>query len=175
MATFQGAAYPYTRNYFRHDLASVPRYRPKIFRLFREYAMLREKDAKQILEDGIEPRVVVKNLAPGYYGYTPPGSQEIWLHRTFLDELDPLLRVDNRYVEVQARAALLLEATILHELVHYGRKLSIGYSAGRRARDREERIARRFERDAYGRFVTASDLKMAQFMPKTVWADVHKG
>lgn len=173
MATFQGASYPYTRKYFRSELASVPRYRPKIFRLFREYAMLREKDAEQILEDGIEPKVTVKDLAPGFYGYTPPGTQEVWLHRTFVDELDPLLRVDNRTVEVQARATLLLEATILHELVHYGRKLSIGYSAGLRARSKEERVARQFEQDAYGQFVTASNLKLAQFMPKTAWADVH--
>ena len=98
---------------------------------------------------------------------TPPIGQEIQLGKTFMDELDPLLRIDNLHVELQARATFLLEATVLHELVHYGRRrFRVGVARGRQ-RGREELIARQFERDAYGRFVTVGSLELAQFMPKT--------
>jgi hypothetical protein len=90
-----------------------------------------------------------------------------------MKELEPLLRVDARQVELQARAALLLEATVLHELVHYGRRKLHGYKPSARERAAEEYLAREFERKAYGRFVTATSLQLAQFMPRTAWADLH--
>lgn len=72
-----------------------------------------------------------------------------------------------RYVVLVQRESdllLILEATVLHELVHFFRRKFNEQArlnmANARGRDYEEAVARKFEKDTYGKYLTVC-------MPKT--------
>ena len=191
MTFFANPSYPFTTRFFRWSLPRIPSHKPRIFQLFRDYSRVDDKTAKSYLvyfspvknpldpKDGgvfFGPKVEVEDLSPGVVGYTPPDRDHIELDKTFLDEIDPLLRIDHKNNELQARAELYLESTVLHELVHYISRKDGGVAAARTDTEsiKQERKAREFERDAYGAYVdpllstvTVRSLNLTQFMPGT--------
>lgn len=167
MATFVQPRFVQTRRFFQTELHTLPSRKPKVFAVFQRYSDFRPDEARQVLRVGITPKVRVARL-PGRYGFTPPRSEEIWLGRTFIGEFEALLDEDtvtgvyDRYT-VREKAHRLLEATVLHELVHWCRRKVHGYNPNQ---VQEEAIAQRFEREAYGMLVDARSVGLAQHMPR---------
>jgi hypothetical protein len=65
MATFNYAGYPSSSRFFFQDLAAIPKFKPKVFRLFSEQIGAEKKFAKKLLQHGIEPSVKLRDLGPG--------------------------------------------------------------------------------------------------------------
>jgi hypothetical protein len=119
------------------------------------------------------------------YGYTPPTGNQILLGKAFVVELETALatlgkgrlmsrmQVRHSYAPtiLEGNLLLLLEATVLHEMVHFWRRifddsarLNIASSRGRAI---EEAVAQKFEKDAYGCFLTPNKLLLTKYMPIT--------
>jgi hypothetical protein len=124
-----------------------------------------------MLVSGQPPDILVKRPPrKGLYGWTPAGPKdEIWLHPALVNAVESLMgeRPDKkeqafRSLAVIPRVRLLVEAVVLHELVHFGRKILNGYNPDV---DAEERIAQAFEIKAYGQVQTATILGIRKWVP----------
>ena len=179
MPTFsppRGFPCPWTTQFFAKDLPAIPRSKPRVFAEFESYFQLDDRDLRVALKPGYVPFVLLQDI-PGHYGWTPATGDEIWLSRTFIQELEAALppqkvpRNPDRYApsELEEKLLLILEATTLHELVHYYRKKSDAAVNLRSTKGRgfEEALAREFERKAYGSLPTVQSLGIEKYMPKT--------
>lgn len=161
--------YPQTNALVLTILPQLPHTKPKVFEHFRNYTQLSPQDARNILIAGFHPVIKVKHTG-AQYGWTPPTADEIWLHDGFIDQIESLMSGRSEVVSgyynhydtqkyakevLMPKLRLLLEVTIMHELVHYGRRIVHGYNPNRR---QEELIAQAFEKDAYGKVHTATSL-----------------
>jgi hypothetical protein len=178
MPTFTQKGYPWTRQFFDMDLPWVPKLKPKVFSKFEEYSGLSGRDLRAAFLPSYIPRVRLVHI-PGHYGFTPPTGDEIQLDKTFVDELEATLpsnkvpRNPHHYApsELEGRLLLLLEATVLHEMVHYCRRKfdsSARINAmSKKGRSIEEAWAQQFEIEAYGKKHTVQNLLIGKYMPKT--------
>jgi hypothetical protein len=181
MPTFSESRYRWTSQFFREDLRLIPFVKPKVRDKFQQYSGLSGENLKTAFVSdyhNYEPLVKVKHL-PGLYGYTPPIGEEIQLATIFIEELEAALpknRVPRGQVyapsELEEKALLLLEATVLHELVHYFRR-RFDFGGARlnamsaRGRSVEEALAQQFEKEAYGMLHTVQNLSIARYFPRT--------
>lgn len=180
MPTFTQPGYRWTNQFFRTYLPRVPSTKPKVFGKFTEYSGLREPNLRQAFQWGYIPAVRVLSL-PGRYGYTPPTADEIHLGKTFIGELEaafPAHKVPDGQIyapsELETKLLWLLEATVLHELVHFFRRkfdetARMNWSSAR-GRAHEEAWAQEFEKAAYGRLFTVESLLLTRYMPRTAGA-----
>ncbi|MDH3431396.1 MAG: hypothetical protein OEQ14_15450 [Gammaproteobacteria bacterium] len=178
MPSFTKKGYPWTRQFFESDLRYVPKLKPKVFDAFEKYSGLRGQNLQAAFRSDYIPIVDIKHL-PGHYGYTPPTGDEIWLDKTFITELELALPSQNvprnkrRYSpsELEIRLLMLLEATVLHEMVHFFRRKfdeSARINAmSKNGRGTEEAWAREFEQKAYGKRYSVQNLLISKYMPKT--------
>jgi len=175
-------SYPQTHLFLIMQLPLVPVTKPSVFEHFRIFSALPEVDAKNLLRQGYEPQIKMRDTG-SLYGYTPPTGQEIWLHKGVFSDIEALLsgnseivtgyyeRQEQRrtnFTKVLPSILPLLEVTVLHELVHYGRKLVHGYNPDL---DMEEAIADEFEKQAYGQSHTATSLGISDIIaePGSPW------
>jgi hypothetical protein len=180
MPTFTARGYPWTRQFFEKDLSHIPKLKPKVFKAFEKHSGLSDRNLRLAFEHGFNPMVRVVNL-PGRYGNTPDTSY-IELDKTFLTELEAALprgnvpRNPRRYSPtiLEEKLLQLLEATVLHEMVHWARlmfnesaRLNVSMG-GRRGRAYEGHIADTFEKDAYGMEYTALNLSLRAYLPRTI-------
>ena len=175
MATLQHRTHPYTDTFFALFLPLLRVTKPKVFQRFVEYTGMPEREAELLLLPGYEPSVVIKSPRKaieiaGRLGYTPSTGGEIWLHVKLADGVESLLGGGNysagvwNYYEtksaVERGIRVLLEATVLHELVHYARQKTHAALS----RSKEEAIAQRFEIAAYGEIHTVHSLGLDNLM-----------
>ena len=172
MPTFRyQKGYDWTRHFINYELWRLPRRKPKVYRVFSKYCGLKDKYVKIAFQTGYVPDIEVKPI--GTYGYAPPTGDRIQLGKTFIDELEaamkwkkPGIREINAPTERESNLMLLLETTILHEMVHYFRRTNTESGAMNASSvqgvSREEGIAQMFEREAYGRFNTVHSLRPCQ-------------
>jgi hypothetical protein len=181
MPTFTQSEYKWTSQFFREDLRLIPSLKPKIRVAFARYTGLSGENLRTAFISDLnnyEPLVKVEHLT-GPYGYTPPVGQEIQLAKIFIEELEAALpenRVPRGQVyapsELEEKALLILEATVLHELVHYFRR-RFNFAGARlnymsdRGRGVEEALAHQFEEEAYGMLCTVQNLSVARYFPRT--------
>lgn len=168
MATLKTAGYPKTLEFFKEKLSLIPTDKPKVFEEFQKHSTFSGQKARDVLTSGFIPPFRVRNISQTY-GFTPPVGDGVLLSRTFIRELEVLLDDDTvtgvyNYYEVRRKGRLMLEGTILHELVHWCRKYNYGYLPDRK---QEEAEAQRFEQHAYGFVLTVEGLGLAQYMPET--------
>jgi hypothetical protein len=177
MPQFGQSRYRWTSQFFREDLRLIPSLKPKVHEKFSQYTSLTGENLRLAFLSYTEPLVKLENI-PGELGHTPPVGDEIWLDKTFIGELEDALpknRVprDQAYApsELEEKALLLLEVTVVHEMVHYFRRKFISgvqakYSFAR-GRDEEETVAQQFEKDAYGMYYMVENLSIARYFPRT--------
>lgn len=178
MPTFRQPGYPWTSQFFGNDLPQIPSLKPRVLGAFAQYSGLSGENLRSAFVPGLVPEVRVAYLS-GLYGYTPPIGDEIHISKIFVEELEAALpqnRVPRSEVyaptELEERALLILEATALHEMVHYcRRKFNVGNARVNAMNDRgrgyEEATARQFEMAAYGTLSTVQSLSVARYFPRT--------
>jgi hypothetical protein len=180
MPTFRQSGYRWTNQFFDKDLRLIPDLKPKVLAKFEEYSGLKGENLRRAFLPGYIPAVRVVHL-PGLYGFTPPISDEIQLAKTFIEELEAALpsnKVPRGHIyapsELETNLLWILEATVLHEMVHFFRRkfndtaqLNSRSASGRAY---EEAWARRFEKEAYGKLYTVQSLFIDKYMPKTAAA-----
>ena len=173
---FEKKGYEWTNQFFNSDLPSLLWWKPKVVEQFSKYSGLMGKELRASLQPGYIPSIQLKYI--GMYGYTPPTGDTIFLGKTFVDELEDALewrgpRNPDRYTPTirESDLLLILEATVLHELVHYFRRKFNEQArlnmASSRGRDYEEAVARKFEKETYGKYMTVQNMNLAHCMPKT--------
>jgi len=183
--------YKWTQRYFEDELPSIPRNNQKVFGKFGQYSGLSE-DAAFVKKTGMGLKDAFRqNYIPGVrvrdiqrYGFTPPTGDEIQLGKTFIVELEAALAILGKRLEsrwkvqgsyaptiLESNLFLLLEVTVLHEMVHFFRRRfnesARLNSMSARGRSYEENVARNFEKDTYGHYCTAQSLMLTKYMPKT--------
>ena len=139
-------------HFIKAELPKV-RYKKNVWDAFLNCSGLDKKDADFFVTSGIFPEVhptkrnVNGKKVNGYFSRSEP--LRIYIHN----------RVLNAYVKKAKGSDLLLESTIMHELVHLGLFLS-GYHAGEIISDgKSVEAGKEFERDAYGRDVNLKNMK----------------
>ncbi len=140
------SAFPTFTTYVKKDLPKV-RDKPRVWRAFLKYAeydkrWLGSKWATFAFAWGTEPRIIVKELDGAYGKFIPKsGTYNIFISQDLVGRFE----LDYR----RADAKLLVEATILHEMVHWADRkdgeLQLK-AAGKEA-------GREFEKAAYGRVI----------------------
>jgi hypothetical protein len=177
MPSFRYKGFPWISYFFAERLPILESVRPKVFAAFRNHSNLSMEDALLALKRDVEPKVQLVDM-PGLYGYTPPGRNIIQLGKTFVLELEAALanyqlpRADyHAPTDLEIRALLLLEATVLHEMVHYFRLKTLDQAriniSSSRGRSFEEAVGDRFEMDAYGYQPDVRNTLMERYLPKT--------
>ncbi|NND71472.1 MAG: hypothetical protein HKN43_07825 [Rhodothermales bacterium] len=180
-----GSTYPWTHYFLEKELPSLSSYNRDAHDLLCAFTGLnakRNRAAKAVaLKFGIEPVIDVQPI--GIYGYTPPTGQIIQLGKTFLSEFESAMATLKNGAEphipktytptiLESNLFMLLEATILHELVHYFRrkflddaKLNLRSNSGR---GREEAVAQQFEKKVYGMVCDVQNLSLSKHLPNTL-------
>jgi hypothetical protein len=168
--------YPQTQIFLSTHIIPLPLLKPKVFEAFQGYTQLTQPESKKILTPKFYPEIKVTQTPSGTYGWTPATGNRIWLNNQFIAQFESLLSgrteitsgpwtayEDQRFKNkvLIPKLFLLLEATVLHELVHFGRKLVFGYNPDRAM---EERIAQNFERKAYGQVHTLTSLGISHIV-----------
>ena len=180
MPAFTESRYRWTSQFFAEDLRLIPKWKPKVYAKFQEYTGLSGEDLQRAFLPHRIPWVKVVDL-PGLYGFTPPTGDEIQLAKTFVEELEaalPANKVPRGSVyapsELEEKILSLLEATVLHEMVHFCRRKFIEAARlnamSSRGRGLEEAVAQQFEKEAYGKLYTVQSLLITKYMPKTAAA-----
>lgn len=174
----QPKTYPYTEAFLVTQLPLLPTAKPTVFGLFRDYTGLTPEESQGILLRQYKPMIKVTQTPPGTYGWTPATGDRIWLNAQFITDFESLLSgrtdissgpwtayQDQRFKEKQLipKLRILLEVTVMHELVHFGRRLVHGYNPNRAA---EERVAQAFEIKAYGKIHTVTSLGISHIVPE---------
>ena len=183
LPTFGYKQYPWTRQFFETDLRAIPRRKPDVLAVFESYSGLAGEDLHRAFQSGYTPTVRIVNL-PGRLGWTPEEGNEIQLDKTFIEELETVLpgnKVPRGRVyapsELETNLLWILEATVLHELVHFARlknneqaRLNMKSNKGRA---HEEAWADEFEKEAYAsRRGMPQSAVLVKWMPKT-WMNAH--
>ncbi len=179
---------PYTRSrrakwlkyYVEERLPLIVKHKPKVYAAFQKHSNLGD-DARTYLRGHVGPEIRFVNM-PGRYGYTPPGATHIELDKTFVSEMESALghanlpqrngrNVYHAPTYLETDLLLLLEATLLHEMVHFFRLLTseqaranVSFANNTRA---EEDIADQFETEAYGFMPDVSKFGLWKYLPKT--------
>jgi len=167
----------WTYQFFHDDLGLIPNQKSKVHAAFEKYSLIHGETLKLRFVPRYLPYVKLANL-DGQLGYTPPTGDEIQLNATFIDELEtelPAAKVPRgrSYApsEFEEKVLLILETTVLHELVHwsrrkYGETVMLNYRSTR-GLGFEEAVARQFEKEAYGMTNNVHTLGIARLMPRT--------
>lgn len=163
--------------FFKNRLPSVPAIRPKVAAAFQYEAGVSDAQLTNAFGFGSAPRFVEKKLA-GLYAKTNPGSRDISLNVDFVEEIEAALSFakpswNGKYHGpslIESDIFLVLEATILHEMVHFYQASSASSSVEYR---NEENKAKRFEMKAYGKILSVSDSYLLKYFPKTSTAGRH--
>ena len=177
MPSFSSSGYPRTAQFFAEDLRWIPRSKRKVHAAFETYSGLIGNELAAQFDRSAEPIVKV-DVIGRLIGYTPPNSDTIYLAATFIRELEANLppravRSGDAYApsELEEKILTILEATVLHEMVHYWRMKRNGEARinamSNRGRGFEERIARQFEKAAYGMIPSVASLGIERYMPMT--------
>ena len=161
IAKLQG--YPELRRLVTNSISRLVVLNPKAFRAFVKWSTLDPQQARIALLPDAGPRIIVRQdlvgpelqLRPdairGYARYT--GSDFIVIREDFANQYETAAMAGVPSVN------LLMESKILHELVHWGYKQRNGTL--------EPIILERgwaFEKDAYGRELTATKLGLLDFI-----------
>ena len=175
---FDAKQYPWTAHYFRLNFPYVLSGKKKVVQAFMDYTSMTEGEVKIVFQENRIPNVFVREK-PGHYAFAPPSGDQIWLAKTFVTELEDALgphKVPNypkRYSpsDLEYKLFLILEASVLHEMVHFWRRLLLDQAKenmrGGRGPAIEEGIAQQFERKAYGFRPTMHSLAISKYLPKT--------
>ena len=130
--------YPKLSAFVYGDLSKVPTSKPRVWRAFRKWSELGFSEALTALTTCSKPYIDVK-VMPGVFGRfrgsTDPHTilvSEHWAKRFESDHAKPA-------------AKLLMEATILHEMVHWG-----DWKDGV---DQDPEEGNEFEKEAYGKVI----------------------
>ena len=115
------------------------RNKPKIFNSFKKYASLTDQEAIRAINHGSEPEID--------YRHMPTANGEFWgakYPNTVFISKDICDRFKRSVVDANdPRMHVLLEATLLHEMVHWGDWMDGKVTAGE--------LGKTFEKEAYGR------------------------
>ena len=180
---FSRVKYPWTTQYFDMHFPTIPSAKPAVFRAFGEVTGLEDRKLRPIFERARFPPEVVIRARSGYYAYCPPSGDTIELGQTFADEMEKALGL-NKYpaspetthgpyapTELMEKLYLILEANVLHEMVHYFRRTTHDHAAIRyrsaTGRGAEELIAQEFEKLAYKIRPSARTLRLEKYLPET--------
>jgi hypothetical protein len=106
--------YPSLWGLLTTSLPVLPRLQPHVFRLFKSYTGLSDSDARQALMYSGPPIIRLTDLPEGTYANFPGSGDLIQLHWVFVANVDAAHRTGF------AGPLALLEAKILHEMVHWG-------------------------------------------------------
>jgi hypothetical protein len=112
---FWAPNYPYLVAFVENDLSDVPN-RPQIFNPFMKYAQYKPTRAKSVFWWFMNPIIQIEPLKDAWAEYRPDFPWNIYVDREWADRFEkdvpkPLLT---------AKAKLLMEACILHEMCHRG-------------------------------------------------------
>jgi hypothetical protein len=167
----------WTTFFFKHWLPLVPSRKSSVARAFQYEAGVSNAQLGNAFSFGTAPRFVEKKLF-GRYAETVPGSREISLNRDFVEEIEAALSFAKpswngkhhtpNYLE--GVIFLVLEATVLHEMVHFFQASTAASSV---QYIREENKAKRFEMRAYGKLPMVTDGYLRKYFPKTAVATRH--
>lgn len=154
-------AAPHLATLLKRRLPKVPG-NARVFRYFKKYAQLDDKGARKALSLNSNPDIILKNLPPGVYGNYPGIGQEIQFSETINSQYESIIfmaknsgRHTERWRKLIARAELIIEAIVLHEMVHWGDKNADaetldGYAVSKGWKD----WGHKFVRAAYGKLFT---------------------
>ncbi|TDT74831.1 zincin-like metallopeptidase toxin 3 of polymorphic toxin system [Litoreibacter halocynthiae] len=167
----------WTTFFFKHWFPSIRTRKPKVAEAFQYEAGVSDAQLRSAFRFGDTPRFVEKKLVKRY-AESNPGSRDISLSKDFVDELEAALSFskpswNGKYhapTYLQGDIFLVLEATVLHEMVHFFQASSALTSV---QYTREESKARRFENKAYGKQHMVSDGYLRKYFPKTSLIQRH--
>lgn len=165
MVAFNYKNFPETKNFLSNTLQMLPSRKPQVFQTFMGYSLFGQAEATKVLKPGWTPIVEIRQLR-GLYGFTPPSGNAIHLDDMFVEDAEDLMSFSvvtgvYDFYRNKEKAQLLLEITVMHELVHWCRQQVNGYNPKRSA---EERIAQAFEIKAYGKKHTVHTVGLTQAM-----------
>lgn len=130
--------FPRLAQFLTHEVSRLKWNKPHVWHPFLKYSELLDEQAVEVLATCSNPTVEVTHI-PGANGLFSPsrGTNTVFLAKAICDRFE----VDH----LDSRAQLLIESTILHELVHWGE-----FKDGKDQPDEEGKY---FEVEAYGRDV----------------------
>jgi hypothetical protein len=173
--------FPWAKFYFDERFPMIMNYPLiKVRDAFSKYSTLIDENLAGAFKPGLEPSVKISDQYKNLYGFTPPIGDEIYISLTFVRELEKVLadygppkrRSRHSPTELEEKALKVLEATVLHEMVHYFRRRFVDQARvnlmSARGRGNEEAVARQFEREAYGVYCTVENLGIGKYFPNTM-------
>ena len=169
MTYFNYTRYPEVTNFVKYHLPKLNKTKPKVFEAFRGLIDWPEEKALKVLTYQKRPKIIIKPLI-NRYGYTPGDYNHIELNSKLVLDCEKFLGKSSsgegfillpNYHIIKDQILLLLEATILHELVHWCRAKPVHSTPQYKI---EERAAQNFERKAYGKKYTVHNLGICQYI-----------
>lgn len=141
MATFQlSTIYPKFANIINIDIPKLAN-DPKKLKFFKQFGGFTDKKARQALQRGGNPIIITKKLAPHKWGYYPGSGNEVYINSVLVEQYENIhfewgrtfafsdsftlpnsknAQTNRQFIYTINKARLHLEATIVHEIVHWG-------------------------------------------------------
>jgi len=151
--------YPSLWDLMTKSLPTLPTSRPHVFRTFKQYTGLSDSDARLALRYVLPPIIRVTKLPRGTYGNFPSSGDLIQLHWGFV------ANVDSAHREGFVGPLALLEAKILHEMVHWGWYRVNLSSREPRSKHGFADFAWDFEKAAWGKPQTVASTGLSRVIP----------
>lgn len=135
-------AYPKLTTFVFTRLAKVPR-NGKVFRVFIKWSELSSSKARSILTQCTEAPIIDFKIMPGANGQFNGSvdAARVYLAKSICDKYE-----GSSTDRADPRMHLLVESTLLHEMVHWGDHID--------GVDQEPEEGKEFEREAYGKDIT---------------------
>lgn len=130
--------YPLIAGWICNRLPNVKK-NTKVFKAFQRYAGFDEKVAERALVHGNLPNIEYRNIPTANGEFNPKYPDTVFL----------AMAVCKRFVDFSddSRMHVLVESTLLHEMVHWGNAIA--------KRTEPQEMGKAFEREAYGQDIRA--------------------
>ena len=130
--------YPRLATWICDNLPKV-KYNAKVFKAFQKYAELKEKVAERALEHGNPPIIEFRHMASANGQYLPKKYPDtVFIAAVICDKFQ------NSDADAKdSRMHLLVESTLLHEIVHWGDWID--------GKESPFEAGKAFEKEAYGK------------------------
>ncbi len=173
-------AAPHLTKLVRSRLPKVMHH-PRKFKYFKKYSQLDDKAARKALSLGTKPSLSVKDLGPGVFGEYPGRGDVIQINSTINGQYEQMVylasqarKYQSRWKALLARAELIIEAVVTHEMVHWGDEIVDHQKQDHKA----QRLGwkdwgHKFVRAAYGKQFTYKSGYAGRYKVKVPNMDIH--
>ncbi len=137
----------------------------RVFKAFVRFGQFTPEQARQAIGKGAKPRLAIADLDVGVYGNYPGSGDTIRLNRVIARQYEKLLTCGYQpygkpadWDRLLRQGTKMVEAILLHEIVHWHDKQSDGLFSDRPNPDNHD-WGQEFETAAYGKILSSHDIE----------------